>query len=74
MTKLPRDVSGAEAVRVLEKVGFVWHNQEGSHVVLRRAAPPGRVTVPMHRTLGVGILRAIIRQAGMSIEEFVKLL
>jgi predicted RNA binding protein YcfA (HicA-like mRNA interferase family) len=74
MTKLPRDVSGAEAIRALEKAGYVRHNQQGSHVALKREDPPGRVTVPMHRTLGVGILRAIIRQAGMSVDEFVKLL
>jgi predicted RNA binding protein YcfA (HicA-like mRNA interferase family) len=74
MTRLPRDVSGQECIKVLEKVGFVVHTRKGSHVTMKRENPPARVTVPDHRTLQTGMLRGIIRQAGMTVQEFVDLL
>jgi predicted RNA binding protein YcfA (HicA-like mRNA interferase family) len=58
----------------LERVGFVVRRQEGSHVILRRAHPFGQVVVPDHKELDRGTLRAIIRQAGLTVEEFVRLL
>ena len=74
MTKLPRGVTGAACIRALGRVGFYVDRQRGSHVVLVRAEPQGTVTVPMKKELGPGLLRAIIRQAGLSVEEFVSLL
>lgn len=74
MTKLPRDVSGSDCVRVLGRAGFYVDRQRGSHAFLLRDDPPGAVTVPMKRRLGPGLLRAIIRQARMSVEEFTALL
>lgn len=74
MTKLPRDVSGQECIRALEKVGFKYHSQAGSHVTLKRDDPIARVTVPLHKDLKLGTLRSILRQADLSIEEFVALL
>jgi len=73
MTRLPL-ISGRECVRALEKKGFYFKRQEGSHVVLRRDEPFAQVVVPDHRELDRGTLRAIIRQAGLSLEEFVQLL
>ncbi len=73
MSKLPR-VSGRECVKALEKVGFYFKRQEGSHIILRRDNPFAQVVVPDHKELDRGTLRAIIRQAGLSIDEFVKLL
>lgn len=73
MSKLPR-VSGRECVKALEKVGFYFKRQEGSHIILRRDNPFAQVVVPDHKELDRGILRSIIRQAGLSIDEFVKLL
>ncbi|MBZ5667982.1 MAG: type II toxin-antitoxin system HicA family toxin [Acidobacteriia bacterium] len=72
MPRLPR-VSGAEAIRALERLGFVQVRQRGSHVVLKRIAPD-RVkgcVVPLHTELAVGTLRAILKQAGVTTEEFV---
>jgi predicted RNA binding protein YcfA (HicA-like mRNA interferase family) len=68
MTKLPR-VSGREIVAVLLKKNFVFKRQHGSHIVLRREEPFAQVVVPDHRELDRGTLRAILRQAGISIEE-----
>lgn len=72
MTRLPR-VSGWECIRVLEKAGFYTVRQR-KHVVLRRDDPFAETVVPLHRELDRGTLRAIIRQAGLSVEEFVELL
>jgi predicted RNA binding protein YcfA (HicA-like mRNA interferase family) len=71
---LPR-VSGREVVAALSKVGFRVDRQKGSHIVLRQdAAPYRRITVPDHREIAKGTLRAIIRQAGLTVEEFQDLL
>lgn len=72
MTKLPR-VSGRDCVRVLEKMGFYLKRREGSHMIMRRDEPFAQVVVPDHKELDRGTLRAIIRQAGLSVEEFVNL-
>ncbi len=73
MTKLP-GISGNECVKALEKAGFYFKRQEGSHIILRRDDPFTQVVVPRHKELDRGTLRAIIRQAGLSVDEFVKLL
>ncbi|MBI4443123.1 MAG: type II toxin-antitoxin system HicA family toxin [Acidobacteria bacterium] len=73
MSKLPR-LSGWECVKALEKVGFRLKRQEGSHMVLRRDSPFTQVVVPDHKELDRGTLRAIIRQAGLSVNEFIQLL
>jgi predicted RNA binding protein YcfA (HicA-like mRNA interferase family) len=73
MSKLPR-ISGRECVNALEKAGFQFKRQEGSHIVLRRNDPFAQLVVPDHKELDRGTLRAIIRQAGMSVDEFIKLL
>jgi predicted RNA binding protein YcfA (HicA-like mRNA interferase family) len=73
MSKLPV-VSGQDCVKALEKIGFYFKRQEGSHIVLRRDDPFSQVIVPNHRELDRGTLRAIIRQTGMSVDEFSKLL
>jgi predicted RNA binding protein YcfA (HicA-like mRNA interferase family) len=66
-------VSGDEVVAALARAGFARISQKGSHVKLRNA--DGRtVIVPMHRELAVGTLRSIVRQAGLTVEEFNKLL
>jgi predicted RNA binding protein YcfA (HicA-like mRNA interferase family) len=73
MTKLPR-VSGRECVSVLVKLGFFLKRQHGSHLILRRQDPFCQVVVPDHRELDSGTFRAILRQAGLSVEEFSRLL
>ena len=74
MSRLPV-VSGREVVRALEKIGYELDRQRGSHMVLRQATPPfRRLTVPDHKEVAKGTLRAIIRHAGLSFDEFVNLL
>jgi len=71
MPKLPR-VSGAEVVRALERLGFVVARQRGSHIVLRRGA--SGCVVPNHRELKTGTLAGVLKQAGVSAEDFMKAL
>ena len=73
MPKLSR-VSGLEAIRVLERLGFVQVRQRGSHIILKRTTDFGEVgcVVPLHDELAVGTLRGILKQAGVSPEEFMQ--
>jgi len=73
MSKLPV-ISGRECVQALERAGFYFKRQQGSHIILRRDTPFAQVVVPDHKTLDRGTLRAIIRQAGLGVDEFVGLL
>jgi predicted RNA binding protein YcfA (HicA-like mRNA interferase family) len=73
MSKLPR-ISGRECVRALEQIGFYVSRQRGSHIIMRRDQPFGRLSIPNHPELDKGTLRAIIAQAGLEVDKFVKLL
>lgn len=73
MTRLPV-CSGAEAVAAFQRAGWRRERQRGSHVTLTKAGVPVVLTVPLHDELGPGLLRALIRKAGLTVEEFVKLL
>jgi predicted RNA binding protein YcfA (HicA-like mRNA interferase family) len=69
MGRLPV-LSGRALVKILERRGWVVDRQRGSHMVLRQSDPPHRrLTIPDHRELARGTLRAILRQAGMTREE-----
>lgn len=68
-------VSGQEVVTALKKVGYEKDRQRGSHIIVRQLkAPHRRITIPDHKEIAKGTLRAIIREAGLSVEEFTKLL
>jgi len=72
--KLPV-LSGIKVVKALAKIGYYVDHQTGSHVILRqREDPHRRLTVPRHSELAKGTLRAIIREAGLTVEEFLELL
>ena len=69
MTALPR-ISGRDCVRAPAKHGFYFKRQHASHIILRRDAPFAQVVVPDHGELDRGTLRAIIRQGGLTVDEF----
>lgn len=74
MTGLPR-VSGREVVVALTKAGYEKDRQRGSHIIMRQeASPHRRITVPDHSEIATGTLRAILRQSGLTVEEFRQLL
>jgi predicted RNA binding protein YcfA (HicA-like mRNA interferase family) len=67
-----RRLSGQDVISILAEFGFNVHSQRGSHVKLRRFGPAGEkqtLTIPVHRELDIGTLRAIIRQAARYISE-----
>lgn len=68
------NISGKEAVKAFEKAG--WHKvgQVASHVVMAKPALRVNLSIPQHKELSVGTLRALIRHSGMTVEEFLKLL
>jgi predicted RNA binding protein YcfA (HicA-like mRNA interferase family) len=66
--------SGDEAIRAFEKAGWRVARQKGSHVSLVKPGTPVILTVPLHRELDRGLLKALIRKAGLTVEEFITLL
>ena len=72
MAKLPR-ISGQDAVRALERLGFRQVRQRGSHAFLRKSTPEGDVGVPapLHRELASGTLRGILKLARVDLEDFI---
>ncbi|MCL7419818.1 MAG: type II toxin-antitoxin system HicA family toxin [Methylobacter sp.] len=71
MPKLPV-VSGAEVVRALQRLGFVVVRQRGSHIVMRRGS--SGCVVPNHAELKTGTLSGVLKQAGISPDEFIAVL
>jgi predicted RNA binding protein YcfA (HicA-like mRNA interferase family) len=62
-------------VRAFRKIGYEIDHQTGSHIILRHREPPyRRLSIPDHEELAKGTLRALIRQSGLTTEEFIDLL
>ena len=74
MARLPTDLSGRKVRAALERAGFTFMRQKGSHMILRRSNPAAWVVVPDHRQIKPGTLRGIIADAGLTVDEFVALL
>lgn len=73
MPKLPL-LSTNDIVKSLSKIGYMYDHQTGSHIILRNTRPPyRRAVIPNRKEVPRGTLRAIIREAGLTIEEFIKL-
>jgi len=72
MPKLPR-ISSKEEIRALERLGFEQVRQTGSHVVMKKETEDGEIgcVVPVHRELKVGTLSGILKQAQVTVEEFI---
>jgi predicted RNA binding protein YcfA (HicA-like mRNA interferase family) len=69
--KLPH-LSGADVIRAFERLGFAQVRQKGSHVVMKRGS--SGCVVPLHREVKVGTLAGVLRQAGVTAEEFLAVL
>jgi len=70
----PPLVSGKETVKALQRLGFVFIRQKGSHAILRRETADGArgCVVPMHREIQPGTLRGILKQAGIDVQDFME--
>lgn len=69
-----RKLSGEEVIKILEKFGFQRVRQRGSHVILKKFTSEGVIgcVVPLHKELAIGTLRGILKQAKISVDEFIK--
>lgn len=70
MARLPR-ISGREAVRAFERAGWTVARRKGDHMILTKPGHAANLSIPDHRELDRGLLRALIRKADLSVEEFV---
>ena len=68
MPKLPH-ISGPAAVSALQRLGFEITRQRGSHIMMRRES--SGCVIPNHREVKTGTLAGVLRQAGVSPEEFI---
>ena len=74
MPKIPV-ASAIEIIKALSKIGYDVDHQTGSHIILRQREPPHRrVTVPNHKEIAKGTLKAIIGETGITLDEFLALL
>lgn len=73
MPKLPV-CSGAQALEVFRKFGWTQDRQKGSHVSMVKSGSFVVLTIPLHPELDRGLLRALIRKAGLTVARFVSTL
>ncbi|MDO9540181.1 MAG: type II toxin-antitoxin system HicA family toxin [Methanocalculus sp.] len=74
MPKLPL-LSYLEVIKALNKKGYIIDHQTGSHIILRQEKEPHRrLTIPNHKEISKGTIQSIIRQAGLTRDEFIQLL
>ena len=64
------NISGGEAVRAFAKLGWKERGRVGSHVVMTKENQRANLSIPQHKELAPGTLRALIRNAGITVEEF----
>jgi len=68
------NISGKEAAKAFQNAGWQIIGQVGSHLMLSKVGIRANLSVPQHKELSVGTLRALIRCAGMTVDEFLALL
>jgi len=75
MPKLPR-IPSILVLRILKKIGFYEFHQSGSHIQLRHLKDKNkRITIPFHRKdLAPKTLKSVLKQAGISVEQFIDLM
>jgi predicted RNA binding protein YcfA (HicA-like mRNA interferase family) len=65
------NISGKEAVKIFQRFGYKLDHQTGSHMILHHESRP-TLSIPNHKELAPGLLRALIRKSGLTVEEFLK--
>ena len=73
--KLPV-ISGKEAVKAFEKLGYAPVRQKGSHIRMKHLSIASKtpISIPNHKVLGKGLLRKLLRDADITLEEFIKVI
>jgi predicted RNA binding protein YcfA (HicA-like mRNA interferase family) len=69
-----RNISGKEAVKAFQKAGWKTLGQVGSHLVMIKPGVRVNLSIPQHKELSVGTLRALIRNSSLTVDEFLQLL
>jgi predicted RNA binding protein YcfA (HicA-like mRNA interferase family) len=68
-------LSGRQLVKALGRVGYAVDRQRGSHIILRQSEPPyRRLVVPDHAEIAKGTLRALLRDAGLTVADLRRML
>jgi len=62
--------SGTTAIKKFKRAGWVVDRQVGSHIMLVKLGYPYTLSVPQHKELGIGLLKKLLKQAELSVEEF----
>ncbi len=75
MPRVP-PISGKDAIAAFEKAGFVLARVRGSHHILKHPDNPNRLSIPVHagKTVGKGLLKSQIENAGLTVAQFIELL
>lgn len=68
------NISGKEAAKAFGKAGWQTIGQVGSHLVMTKPGERANLSIPQHKDLSIGTLRALIRAAGLTVEDFLNLL
>jgi len=68
------NISGKEAAKAFQRVGWQAIGQVGSHLVMVKPSVRANLSIPQHKELSVGTLRVLIRSAGLTVDEFLSLL
>lgn len=68
------NISGKDAAKAFEKAGWQKVGQVGSHLVMTKQGMRANLSIPQHRELSIGTLRALIRCAEMTTDDFLKFL
>ena len=68
------NISGKEALKAFQRAGWILVGQVGSHCVMTKSGQRVNLSVPQHKELSIGLLRALIRAAGITVDEFLELL
>ncbi len=68
------NISGKKAVKAFQRAGWEKIGQVGSHLVLIKSGERANLSIPQHKELSIGTLRSLIRNSGMSVDEFLRLL
>jgi len=66
------NISGKNAVKIFEKFGYILDHQTGSHMILYHPEKP-TLSIPNHKELAPGLLRALIRKSGININDFLNM-
>lgn len=67
------NISGKEAVKAFQKAGWQPLGQVGSHVMMVKSGVRVNLSIPQHKELSIGTLRALIRNSGLTVEKFLEL-